>query len=291
MLNVLFDVLVLAPLYGMVALGFVIIYRFTGVLNFAQGALFTVGAYLLYLCLEIWHLPFSVSMALVLAGGAAVGIVIYLVAIKPLSGRSVLAIILVTIALGSIVQGILILLFSARPYSLGSIRVFADMSVLNIGGHQLPVASALMMAVYVVLLLALGFAFRYLAIGIKGRAAGENPTLASYRGVRVYWVFGIAWAIATGSAFLAGAIHVMNHQLSPAIVEVALHGFAAAMVGGLDSVWGTLLGAVLVALGVSVAFQFVNPLLSDVVPFAIMLAVLYVRPWGVWGSAELIDRV
>lgn len=291
MANVVFDVLVLAPLYGMVALGFVIIYRFTGVLNFAQGALFAVGAYLLYVCLELWHLPFAICMAVVGAGGAFVGVAIYLVAIKPLSGRSILAIILVTIALGSIVQGILILFFSARPYSLLSIRDLADAPVFNVAGHQLPVASALMTAIYLILLLILTFAFRFLSIGIKGRAAGENPALASYRGIRVYWVFGLAWAIATSCAFLAGAIHVMNHQLSPAIVEVALHGFAAAMVGGLDSIWGTLLGAVLVALGVSIAFQFVNPLLSDVVPFAIMLAILYVRPWGVWGSAELIDRV
>lgn len=291
MLNVLFDVLVLAPLYGMVALGFVIVYRFTGVLNFAQGGFFAVGAYLLYVVLERWQLPFWLTMGIVIAGGVLFGLVIYALAIRPLSGRSVLAIVLVTIAFGSVVQGTLFLLFTARPYTLASIQPFADLSVASIGGHQLTVASVLMMAAYATSLLALGFTFRFLSIGIKGRAAGENPILASYRGVRVHWVFGIAWAVATATAFLAGAIHVLNHQLSPAIVEVALHGFAAAMVGGLDSLWGTVFGAVLVALGVSIAFQFVNPLLSDVMPYVIMLAVLYVRPWGLWGSAELIDRV
>lgn len=291
MYNVLFDVLALAPLYGIVALGFVIIYRFTGVLNFAQGSLFVVGAYLFYVAVELWRLPFVVGLLITAAGGVLVGIIVYELAIRPLSGRSVLAIILVTIAFGSVVQGMLLLFFSARPYSLPSVQSFANIPVLNFGGHQLPLASALMTTAYLVSLAGLGFVFRYLAIGIRGRAAGENPMLASYRGIRVHWVFGAAWTIASALAFVAGAIHVLNHQLSPAIVEVALHGFAAAMVGGLDSIWGTFVGAILVALGVSIAFQFVNPLLSDVMPFAIMLAVLYVRPWGLWGSAELIDRV
>lgn len=291
MLNVLSDVLVLTPLYGMVALGFVIIYRFTGVLNFAQGALFAIGAYLLYLAVEKWHLSLPVAMGVVVAGGFVFGLLLYSFVIRPLSGRSVLAIILVTIALGSVVQGALFLGFTARPYTLPSVQAFADRAVVSVGGHQQSAASVLMMVIYGIILAGLGLTFRYLPIGMKGRAAGENPVLASYRGIRVHWVFGVAWAIATVTAFLAGAIHVLNHQLSPAIVEVALHGFAAAMVGGLDSIWGTLVGALLVALGVSVAFQFVNPLLSDVMPYVIMLMVLYVRPWGVWGSPEVIDRV
>ncbi|MGN6462885.1 MAG: branched-chain amino acid ABC transporter permease [Pseudolabrys sp.] len=290
-MNVLSDVLVLTPLYGMVALGFVIIYRFTGVLNFAQGSLFAIGAYLFYLAVEKWHLSLPVAMGSVIIGGFAFGLLLYSFIIRPLSGRSVLAIILVTIALGSVVQGVLFLGFTARPYNLPSVQAFADRAVISIGGHQQSAASVLMMIVYGIILACLGLTFRYLSIGMKGRAAGENPVLASYRGIRVHWVFGVAWAIATVTAFLAGAIHVLNHQLSPAIVEVALHGFAAAMVGGLDSIWGTLVGALLVAFGVSVAFQFVNPLLSDVMPYAIMLVVLYVRPWGVWGSPEVIDRV
>lgn len=288
---VLSDILVLSPLYGMVALGFVIIYRFTGVLNFAQGALFAIGAYLFYLAVEQARMPFVLALLLVGGIGFAFGLGLYVTVFRPLSGRSVLAVILVTIALSTVVQGALILCFTARPYSL-SRMTFLEGSLLTLpGDHLFPRAALLMMLVYGLFLIGLGTLFRYLAAGVKGRAAGENPILASYRGIRVHWVFGAAWAISTLAAFLAGSVYIVNHQLSPSVAEVALPGFAAAMVGGLDSITGTLLGAIMVAAGVSIAFQFVNPLLSDVMPYVIMFLVLYLRPWGIWGSPEMIDRV
>jgi branched-chain amino acid transport system permease protein len=223
--------------------------------------------------------------------GFAFGLALYTTMFKPLSGRSVLAVILVTIALGTVVQGGLILLFTARPYSIKTLK-HLEASLWSLpGGHHVSAASMLMLVVYFVLLVGLGALFTYLSAGMRGRAAGENPVLASYRGIRVHWVFGIAWAIAAFTAFLSGSIYILNHQLSPNVAEIALHGFAAAMVGGLDSIAGTLLGAILVAAGVSIAFQYVNPLLSDVMPYVIMFVVLYVRPWGIWGSPEMIDRV
>jgi branched-chain amino acid transport system permease protein len=288
---VLADVLALAPLYGTVALGFVIIYRFTGVLNLAQGALFAVGAYVFYVASEVIGIPFVAALLLVTILGFVFGLALYATLFRPLSGRSVLAIILVTIAFGAVVQGALILLFTARPYSLKALK-YLEANLLTLpGGHHVPSASVIMLVVYFVLLIGLGSLFTYLTAGMRGRAAGENPVLASYRGIRVHWVFAMAWAIAACTAFLSGSIYILNHQLSPNIAEVALHGFAAAMVGGLDSISGTLLGAVIVAAGVSIAFQYVNPLLSDVMPYVIMFIVLYVRPWGMWGSPEMIDRV
>jgi branched-chain amino acid transport system permease protein len=285
------DILVLAPLYGMVALGFVIVYRFTGVLNFAQGALFAIGAYLAFVACEQFKIPLIPTLLLITVLGFLFGLALYVIVFRPLSGRSVLAVVLVTIALGTIAQGALILLFTARPYNVNSLK-FLEASLFTLpGGHQFSGAGLMMLAIYLIFLAGLGPCFQYLKIGIKGRAAGENPLLASYRGIRIHWVFGVAWAIATLSAFLAGAVYVGNHQLSPTITEVALYGFAAAMVGGLDSISGTLPGAVVVAAGVSIAFQFVNPLLSDVMPYIMMFIVLYVRPWGLWGSPEMIDRV
>jgi branched-chain amino acid transport system permease protein len=285
------DILALAPLYGTVALGFVIIYRFTGVLNFAQGAIFSVGAYIFYVLVEQVAIPFVPALFLVIVCGFGFGLGLYATVFKPLSGRSVLAVILVTIALATVVQGALILLFTAKPYSIRALK-YLEVTVQTMpGGHPVSAATALMFVVYFVLLIGLGLLFTYLRIGMRGRAAGENPILASYRGIRVHWVFGVSWALAALTAFMSGSIYILNHQFSPSAGEVALHGFAAAMVGGLDSIGGTLLGAIIVAAGVSVAFQYVNPLLSEVMPYVIMFIILYVRPWGIWGSPEMIDRV
>lgn len=288
--SVVVDVLSLAPLYGLVALGFVIVYRFTGVLNFAQGALFAVGAYVFYAATEHLGLPLIPALVFASVIGFLVGLLLYQTLFRPLGGRSVLAVILVTVALGSVAQGLMILIFTGRPINLATFHYLVEEIPMPLGGG-LSGAAILLLGTYLVFLCGLGGMLHYLRAGIRGRAAGENPTLASYRGVAITWVFGLAWGASTFLAFLAGSIYIVNHQLTPTIAEVALHGFAAAMVGGLDSIAGTLIGSLIVALGVSIAFQYVGPVLSDVMPYLIMFIVLFIRPWGVWGSSEMIDRV
>lgn len=288
--SVVLDVLSLAPLYGLVALGYVIVYRFTGVLNFAQGALFAVGAYVFYVAAERLGLPLIPTLIIASAIGFLIGLLLYQTLFRPPGGRSILAVILVTVALGSVAQGLMILVFTGRPLNLVAFQNLTEEIPMPFGGG-LSGAAILLLGIYLILLSGLGWMLHYFRIGIRGRSAGENPTLASYRGVAITWVFGLAWGASTLLAFLAGSIYIINHQLTPTIADVALHGFAAAMVGGLDSIAGTLVGSLIVALGVSIAFQYVSPVLSNVMPYLIMFVVLFLRPWGVWGSSEMIDRV
>lgn len=287
---VLSDVLTLAPLYGVVAIGFVIVYRFTGVLNFAHGGVVAIGAYLMYFVTERLGFPLGVSFAITLIGGAALGVIMYAVLFRPLSGRSLFAVVLVTIALGIVIEGAITLIFGGLPRTLTQVEFTRDLHRLG-AGVDVNTGSLFMLGLYVAVLAMLGIGLRYSRVGVRGRAAGENAQLASFRGVNVHLIFAIAWAVAMASGVAAGGLHVTTHNVTPGVAGVAFKAFPAALVGGMDSTWGTVFGAVLVAVGESLAFQLGSPLLSDAMPYAIMLVVLFVRPWGLFGTRELIDRV
>jgi branched-chain amino acid transport system permease protein len=123
------------------------------------------------------------------------------------------------------------------------------------------------------------------------RAAGQNPLLASQRGIQLHGVYALAWGLSTFTAGLAGMLISLDSRLDGTMVMLGLKAFPAVLVGGLDSLAGALIGSAIVAIAEVLLIQYVNPLLSDVVPFVVLLAVLVVRPWGLFGSKEELDRV
>jgi branched-chain amino acid transport system permease protein len=122
-------------------------------------------------------------------------------------------------------------------------------------------------------------------------AAAEHPLLLAQRGIDVHALLAITWAIAVSSAALAGILYSLGNHLEGGIAVIGLKAFPAALVGGLGSLSGVLPGALLVALAEVAAIQFVSPQLSNVAPFLVLLGALLVRPWGLFGVPEQIDRV
>jgi len=132
---------------------------------------------------------------------------------------------------------------------------------------------------------------RFSPIGIQMRAAGERALLASQRGINFQFIFALAWALAAFCGGLAGMLYACNIRLEPSLDVLGLKAFAVALVGGLDSLAGVIPAAILVA-GIEVlSIRYGNPLLSDVSPFLCLLAMLLVRPWGLLGTKEELDRV
>jgi branched-chain amino acid transport system permease protein len=127
--------------------------------------------------------------------------------------------------------------------------------------------------------------------GIQMRAAGQNPLLAEQRGIRLHGVYAFAWGLSTFTASLAGMVLSLDSGVEYTMATIGLKAFPAALVGGLDSLLGAVIGALIVATAEIMAIQYVNPLLSDVVPFVVLLIVLAIRPWGLFGSREQLDRV
>jgi branched-chain amino acid transport system permease protein len=127
--------------------------------------------------------------------------------------------------------------------------------------------------------------------GIRMRAAGQNPLLAAQRGIRLHGVYALAWGLATFTGGMAGMLIACDAGIESTLVTIGLKAFPAALVGGLDSLLGALIGAWIVAGAEVLLIHYVDPLLSDVVPFFVLLAMLIIRPWGLFGTKEELDRV
>jgi branched-chain amino acid transport system permease protein len=132
---------------------------------------------------------------------------------------------------------------------------------------------------------------RHTQWGIRMRAAGQNPLLAAQRGINLHAIYALAWALATFTAGIAGMLVACDNALDQTMVTIGLKAFPAALVGGLDSLAGALIGSLIVSAAEVLLIHYIDPLLSEVVPFAILVAMLIVRPWGLFGSREELDRV
>jgi branched-chain amino acid transport system permease protein len=133
--------------------------------------------------------------------------------------------------------------------------------------------------------------FRYSSLGMRMRAASEDPRLASFRGINIHALFALAWAIATAIAIYTSALYSFNQQVNPSLSEVALRGLAVALVGGMDSIKGVVPAALLIAALEMLTQRYVSPHASEAVPFMMLVLVLLVRPWGFLGTKEAIDRI
>jgi branched-chain amino acid transport system permease protein len=284
------NIAVLAAIYALIACGYVLIYRVSRVLSLAHGELMMLGAYGLALTASLFggHPLVAIAASAVLA--LAVGFLVYGLLMWRMTGESVLAAVLATIALGILLRGAMILMFGTQTQyplqhlgwtnssiALGSARISAAGLVLVLGTA----------AVYGALFLFL----RLSRWGIRMRAAGQNPLLAAQRGIRLHGVYALAWGLATFTGGMAGMLIACDAGIESTLVTIGLKAFPAALVGGLDSLLGALIGAWIVAGAEVLLIHYVDPLLSDVVPFFVLLAMLVVRPWGLFGTKEELDRV
>jgi len=123
------------------------------------------------------------------------------------------------------------------------------------------------------------------------RAAGQNPLLAAQRGINLHAIYALAWSLSTLTGALAGILIALDAGLGQTMAIIGLKAFPAALVGGLDSLAGALLGALIVASAEVMMIQYIDPLLSEVMPFLVLIVVLMLRPWGLLGTREELDRV
>jgi len=285
------NIAVLAAIYALISCGYVLIYRVSRVLSLAHGELMMLGAYGLYATASL----FSGNPLLALAAAAAlaigVGVLVYYALMWRMTGESVLAAVLATIALGILLRGAMILVFGTQTRHPLDTLGWSNASVA-VGGD------ARISAVGLALLAATGLAysglfafFRLTRWGIRMRAAGQNPLLAAQRGIRLHGIYALAWGLATFTGGLAGMLIACDAGLESTMVVIGLKAFPAALVGGLDSLVGALIGSLVISAAEVLMVYYVDPLLSDVVPFFVLLAMLVVRPWGLFGSREELDRV
>ncbi|MGZ5262084.1 MAG: branched-chain amino acid ABC transporter permease [Burkholderiales bacterium] len=289
-MQLLVNIVVLASIYALIACGYVMIYRVSRVLNLAHGELMMLGAYLLLATASLFsgHAVMALGAAVVLS--LVVGLLVYVFLMRKMTGEMVLAAILTTVALGILIRGLVVLLWSAQQQYPAQALGVPNPSLV-IGSARISLWSAVLVltnaAVYGGL-----FAFlRFGRWGIRMRAAGQNPLLAAQRGIKLHSVYALAWGLSTLTGALAGILMALDSGLTTNLSVIGLKAFPAALVGGLDSLAGALAGALIIAAAEVLLIYYVDPLLSDVVPFLVLIAMLIVRPWGLFGTREELDRV
>ena len=288
MVSFLTAILILACIYAILAVGFVIIYKSSRVLNFAHAEIGLMVAYILVTFLKIFPGPPVASIAVVLLLSFLFGLVIYALLIKPLAGQPVFTTILSTVALGIVLQSVAVLIWhgSTETVTFGWRHYYAISASLRISSVEI-----IIVCIAVVFFVALLSFYKYSRIGLQMRATAENILLASQRAINVNFIMATSWgigalAIGVGAALLSG-----YSSVSLSMTQIAVKAFAVSLVGGLYSVKGIIPAAIIVAGAELTANQYVNPRLADAIPFLIMLIVLIMRPWGLFGTEKEHDRV
>jgi branched-chain amino acid transport system permease protein len=285
------NIVVLASIYALIACGYVLIYRVSRVLNLAHGELMMLCSYLLLTTASLFSGNPAVAIFMALGLSLAVGAFVYLFLMRRMTGEMVLAAVLTTIALGVLIRGVVIMFWSAQQqYPLQQLGL-VNMPIELPGGARISIFAALLIATTALVYGSLFLFLRFGRWGIRMRAAGQNPLLAAQRGISLHAVYALTWSLATFTGALAGILMSLDSGLDATMVVIGLKAFPAALVGGLDSLVGALLGALIIATAEVLMIHYVDPLLSDVVPFFVLIAMLIVRPWGLFGTKEELDRV
>lgn len=284
------NIAVLASIYALIAAGYVLIYRVSRVLNLAHGELMMLGAYMVLATASLFgNHPVAALGAAVLLSLATGGLV-YVFLMRKMTGEMVLAAILATVALGILIKGVIILVWSAQQQYPAQMLAVSN-PTLKIGSASISFWSAALVAVNAGAYLALFAFLRFGRWGTRMRAAGQNPLFAAQRGINLHGIYALAWGLSTLTGSLAGILMALDSGLTSTMPIIALKAFPAALVGGLDSLAGALIGALIIAAAEVLLIYYVDPLLSDVIPFVVLIAMLVVRPWGLFGTREELDRV
>jgi branched-chain amino acid transport system permease protein len=285
------NILVLAAIYALIACGYVLIYRVSRVLNLAHGELMMLGAYLLLVTAAQFSGHWLVAIGAAVGLSILVGALVYLFLMRKMTGEMVLAAVLTTVALGILLRGLIVLVWSAQQQYPAQRLGIANFAIALPGGARISLCAALLVLTTAAVYAALLAFLRFGRWGVRMRAAGQNPLLAAQRGIDLHAIYALAWALSTLTGSLAGMLIALDSGLDQTMAIIGLKAFPAALVGGLDSLVGALAGSLIVAAAEVLLIHYVDPLLSEVVPFLVLIAMLIVRPWGLFGTREELDRV
>lgn len=290
-MGLLVVILIQASFYALLGMGYVLIYRATRVLNLAHGDLMVFGAFVFYQGLAMTGGDVSLSGIAAFVVSALIGAAIYIAVMRPLAGYPVAVGVLATIALGILLRSIETLIWTGQTrYPAEYLGQLARPVQLVAG---LTISSIDLLIVLAALIAMAGFPLllQRSAVGVEMRGVAENPLLAAQRGISIHHINALSWAAATIMAAIAGIFFSLKVRLGPDIWYVGLAGFAPALIGGMDSLRGVALGALIVAAAEVLAARYIAPQVAVVAPFLVLLIALWVRPWGIYGSREELERV
>jgi branched-chain amino acid transport system permease protein len=283
--------LMVGALYTLIAMGFVLIYKASEVINFAQGEQVMIGGYLALMMLSSLRLPLVLAILGTMAVMALLGFVVERGILRPLTGYPVVSVIMATIGLAAIFRGVAPMVWSAEVRGFPAIVPAAPIHVLGVPLAPINLASA---GLAFVCMAGLGYFFQRTRFGIAMRAVSDDPKAAATMGIDLRTILALAWAIAGMVSALGGVIWGRILGVDPQLAIVGLKVFPVVILGGLDSIMGAVVGGFVMGVLENLAAGYIDPLVGggakDVVPFIVLIVVLMIRPFGLFGR-EIIERV
>jgi branched-chain amino acid transport system permease protein len=274
-------------LFGSLALALVLIYRATEVINFAQGELAMATTYIAYQ-LTLWHVTYWLAFFLTLVISFLLGVVIYGVLIRPVQHRSVIALVIITVGLFILIDGLVTWKWGAdlkfMPAPFGN-------QVYHAGGVAFSRQDLGVLVVSILSVILLWVLFQFTKLGLAMRAAALRPAAASLVGVRVDWMLAVGWGLAAVLGAVAGLMTEPYVFLQPSMMQaILLYSFAAAVLGGLESPAGAVVGGLALGVFLNLVGQYVGFASSELrlpIAFAVLLVILLFKPTGLFGRKQV----
>lgn len=291
-LQLVINGLVVGSIYSLVALGFVIIYKATKVVNFAQGELVMAGAYVCFSLTVQFQVPFLAAFLMTLAFSVVLGLAIERLVLRPLIGEPIISVIMVTVGLSSVLKALVQLLWGTqlRAYP----QVLPQEPVFIAGLPVSPVYIAAF-ALSVVLFLVFSAFFKYSRLGVAMRATALDQQAAQSMGIGIKNIFALSWCIAAVVSSIGGVILGNINGINSQLGHLGLKVFPAVILGGLDSLLGAALGGLIIGVLENVCDGAAKDLFGlggvrEVAAFVVLVVILMIRPYGLFGTKQ-IERV
>ena len=277
--------------YGLIALGFVLIFKATGILNLATGAIMTLGAYICLTALGQFGAPFWLAFLCTLGFAIVLGIVLERIILRPLIGEPIISVVMVTIGLSSILQGLTHVIWSPDYRSFP--EIFPP-EPLDLGFAIVPsgllwgfIFAAIGTLIFILI-------FKLTRTGVAMRATASDQQAALSMGISVRWVFALSWSYGAVAAVIGGIVIGNISGISIYLGDIGLKVLAVIILGGLDSIGGAILGGLIIGILENLAGLYLDPVfgggVKDVAPFVILVLIIMIRPYGLFGK-KIIERV
>ena len=292
LIQLLVNGLIVGALYGVVAMSFVLIYKASQVVNFAQGEFLLIGAWVCWWLLTKYQVPFIWGMLMTFVFMLIFGVLLQICVLRPLIGEPIISVIMVTIGLSITFQALMKWMFGvfAQPFP----QIFPTQQV-SLFGIEIQTVYLMSLGISLLMMAALAWFFQYSKHGLAMRATAFNQQVAQSLGISVKNVFAMAWAISAVVSSVAGIVVGVVNGVSSALSFYGIKVFPAVILGGLDSIVGAVLGGLIIGLLENFA-QYIDGQylhwgnLYEIAPFYVLIIILMIKPYGLFGTKD-IERV
>lgn len=285
--------LVIGSIYSAVALGFVIIYKATRVVNFAQGELLMVGAYVCFAFLVQMHVPFWAALLLTILFGMVLAMFVERLILRPMIGEPAISIIMVTIGLSLVLRSLVAAIWGTEILVYEP-KLFPQ-EMVEIAGIPISLEFVWCFVLSIVLLAVFSVFFKYSKAGVAMRATAFNQQVAQSMGISVKHIFALSWVISAVVSGIGGVLIGNINGINSSLYHFGLKVFPATILGGLDSILGAAIGGMIIGILENLSDGFAKTYLNlsgvkEVAPYVFLVIILMIKPYGLFGAKE-IERV